>query len=179
MIVDLTESIAPRSDQVENWRAIPGYEGSYEVSDLGRVRSLDRIISSGHRRRGLILKPIRHERGYPMVNLWRSNSQRMQLVHRLVLAAFIGPAPKGFESLHADGDATNAALSNLSWGTHSENEYDQVDHGTHHHAAKTHCPAGHPYDEANTYVYPGRAHRGCRTCRREYARNYAGARKAA
>lgn len=172
--MDLTESIAPRSDQVEVWRAVPGYvEGSYEVSDLGRVRSLDRITSHGHRRRGVILKPIRHERGYPMVNLWHSNVQRMQLVHRLVLLAFVGPSPDGLEARHGDGDPTNAALTNLSWGTHSENEFDKVDHGTHRNASKDSCPSGHPYDEANTYVYPGRAHRGCRTCRREHSRRHA------
>lgn len=177
--MDLSESIQPRSDQIERWRAVPGYEGSYEVSDLGRVRSVDRITTHGHRRRGVVLKPIPHERGYPMVNLWRGNVQRMQLVHRLVLLAFVGPAPSGHETLHGDGDTTNAALSNLSWGTHSENEFDQVDHGTHRNASKTHCPSGHPYDDANTYIYPGKAHRGCRTCRRDYAREYARARKAA
>lgn len=168
--MDIADSLVARTDQIERWLAIPGYEGIYEVSDLGRVRSLNRIVSSGHRRQGVILKPAWHQRGYPMVNLWRNNSQRMQLVHRLVLMTFVGPAPHGTEALHGDGDAANAALANLSWGTHSENQADQVAHGTHGNASKGSCPSGHEYTEANTYIYPGKPHRGCRECRREYAR---------
>jgi hypothetical protein len=174
--VNLTESIAPRSDQIERWVDVPGYVGIYEVSDLGRVRSLNRLISNGHRRQGKILKPIPHGGGYELVNLWRDNRSRMHLIHRLVLTAFEGPAPVGTEALHADGDPANNRLSNLSWGTHAQNQADQVAHGTHVNASKDRCPQGHPYDDANTYHYPGRAHRGCRTCRRQHARN---ARKAA
>lgn len=172
MSMDLTESIAPRSDQVnERWLAVPGYEGRYEVSDLGNVRSLDRIRSHGRRWRGRTLKPYPMPRGYLMVNLWLDNTQRIWLVHRLVLLVFVGPAPEGMEGLHRDGDNTNNNLSNLRWGTHSENQLDQVAHGTHVNASKDACPSGHEYTEANTYIYPGRPHRGCRTCRRAHARN--------
>lgn len=160
------------SDQLEEWRAIPGYEGRYEASSLGRVRSLDRVRSNGRKWRGRTLKPVPMVRGYLSVNLWLDNSPRMHLVHRLVLAAFVGPAPEGAEGRHMDGDPSHNALGNLSWGTHSENQYDQVRHGTHHNAGKDCCPSGHPYDEANTYIYPGRAHRGCRACRREHMRAY-------
>lgn len=169
----MTESIQPRSDQIERWIAVDGYEDAYEVSDLGRVRSLNRLTRHGHKRRGRVLRPIRHERGYLLVNLWRDNASRMHLVHRLVLSAFVGHAPTGAEARHLDGDAGNAALVNLSWGTHSDNEFDKVEHRTHRNASKTRCPAGHPYDKANTYVHPGKPHRSCRTCRRAHAsRNY-------
>lgn len=157
----------------ERWLPVSGYEGSYEVSDLGRVRSLDRITDRGRKWRGRVMSPApMRSNGYLIVSLWRDGSQRTTLVHRLVLSAFVGPAPDGAEGLHGDGDPENNKLTNLSWGTHSENEMDKVRHGTHPHARKTHCPQGHPYDDENTYVYPGRAHRGCRTCRREYMRNY-------
>src|SRR5579885_1363956 len=53
---------------------------------------------------------------------------------------------------HTSSDLNNR-LTNLSWGTHSENQFDQVAHGTHHHAAKDRCPAGHAYDAANTYIF--------------------------
>jgi hypothetical protein len=164
---------------MENWRAVVGYEGIYEVSDLGRVRSLNRVTSHGHRRAGRVMRPVVAPRGYVLVNLWRENRSRMWLVHRLVLTAFVGEAPPETEGRHLDGDSGNNALTNLMWGTHSENQYDQVTHGTHKHAAKDECPAGHPYDEANTYIYPGRPHRGCRTCRRDYSREYARARRRA
>lgn len=177
--MDMTESIQPRSDQIEHWRPVRDYPG-YEVSTLGRVRSIDRVTDRGRKWRGRMMTPSSMPRGYQVVTLWREGKQRTALVHRLVLAAFVGPAPEGMEALHADGDATNANLANLSWGTHAENQADQVEHGTHHNASKDRCPSGHPYDDANTYVYPGRAHRGCRTCRREHAREYArSARKAA
>lgn len=171
-MIDMTESIAPRSDQMERWRAVRGYEGSYEVSDLGRVRSLDRVTDRGRRWRGRFMTGSPMANDYLLVTLWRDGTQRSHLVHRLVLSAFTGPAPEGAEALHGDGNPANNALANLTWGTHSENQAGQVSHGTHANAAKTHCPAGHTYDETNTYVYPGRSKRGCRACRREHMRNY-------
>ena len=156
----------------EIWKPIPGHEGCYEVSNLGRVRSLDRRKINGHRMKGRILATVFMRNGYQIVTLWRSGVQRTWLVHRLVLLAFIGEPGTGVEALHADGDRTNNRLDNLSWGTHSENQFDQVSHGTHPNASKDRCPLGHLYSENNTYNYPGRAHRACRTCRREYMRKF-------
>lgn len=167
---DMTEACAPKSDQVENWRAIPGYVGLYEVSDLGRVRSIDRVLP--RRWRGRLLAPISMPSGYRVATLWRDGKQRTWLVHRLVLLAFVGESPAGHEALHLNGDNSNNALGNLAWGTHSENQFNQVAHGTHPNAAKTACPQGHPYNESNTYWYPGKPHRMCRTCRREYQKEY-------
>ncbi|HEV7195571.1 MAG TPA: NUMOD4 motif-containing HNH endonuclease, partial [Pedococcus sp.] len=141
------------------------------VSNLGRVRSLDRITDRGRKWRGRIMSPApMGPSGYLVVTLWRDGKQRTALVHRLVLTAFVGPSD--FEVRHKYGDPADNRLAHLAWGTHSENQFDQVAHGTHANASKDECPAGHAYDEANTYVYPGRAHRGCRACRRSYARNY-------
>jgi hypothetical protein len=171
--MDLTNTIVPKSDQLEQWRPVVGYEGSYEVSDFGNVRSLNRITDRGRQWRGRLMSPApMGPSGYLIVTLWRDGSQRTHLVHRLVLSAFVGPAPEGAEGLHGIGGPADNRLSNLAWGTHSENQFDQVAHGTHGHASKTHCPQNHPYDDENTYVYPGRAHRGCRACRREHTRNY-------
>lgn len=170
--MDLTQSIAPKSDQLERWLPVVGYEGRYEVSNLGRVRSLDRVTRHGRRRKGRMLKPTPMPRGYQLVNLWLDNSPRMWLIHRLVLTAFVGPAPEGTEALHGIGGPGNNTLPNLRWGTHSENQFDQVAHGTHANAAKESCGAGHPFSEANTYRFPGRNHRACRQCRRDYMRNY-------
>ncbi len=155
---------------MESWRAIPGYVGSYEASDAGRIRSLDRITDRGRRWAGRIMSPSQMANGYLTVTLWRDGIQRSALVHRLVLAAFVGPAPTGMEALHRDGAQTNNSISNLAWGTHSENQMDQVSHGTHPNANKAECPAGHPYDESNTYTYPGRQHRACVECRRNNLR---------
>jgi len=156
----------------EVWRAIPGYEGAYEVSDQGRVRSLDRVTDRGRRWKGRLMTPTALQNGYLVVSLWRDGAQKTPLVHRLVLAAFVGPAALGHEALHANGKRSDNRLSNLSWGTHSENQMDQVAHGTHPQATKTHCPAGHPYDAENTYVYPNARHRGCRRCRAENMRRW-------
>jgi hypothetical protein len=171
--MDLSDTIIPRSDQLEHWRPVPGYERSYEVSDLGRVRSLDRITDRGRKWRGRVMSPApMGPRGYLVVTLWRDGAQRTALVHRLVLSAFVGPPPDGAEGLHGIGGPADNRLSNLAWGTHSENQFDQVAHGTHGNASKTRCPSGHPYDDENTYLYPGRAHRTCRACKREWLRNY-------
>ncbi|MET0992976.1 MAG: NUMOD4 motif-containing HNH endonuclease [Mycobacterium sp.] len=150
----------------EEWRALPGYEGIYAVSDQGRVQSLDRITDRGRKWKGRILSPATMPSGYRTVSLWRNGKQTTALVHRLVLFAFVGPCPEGMEALHKCGVPSDNRLVNLAWGTHSENQHDQVSHGTHTKASKRACPSGHPYDAANTYIYPGKgAHRACRKCR--------------
>lgn len=155
---------------MESWRGIPDYNG-YEASTLGRVRSLHRLTDRGRRWKGRIMTPSIMPSGYQTVTLWREGYQKTHLVHRLVLLTFVGPPPEGFEALHGDGDPANNTLANLEWGTHSDNQFDQVAHGTHTNAAKDSCPLGHPYDEQNTYIYPGRSKRGCRACRRRWAAN--------
>lgn len=98
-------------------------------------------------------------------------------VHRAVALAFLGEPPPGQEVRHKDGDPGNAELSNLEYGTRSENMRDAVRHGTHHETAKTHCKRGHQFDEANTIVT--HRQRICRTCRDEAGRRAYARRKAA
>lgn len=153
---------------MERWKPIPGYDGTYEVSNLGNIRSLDRIDARGSWRSGVVLKPGINPGGRRIVCLHKDGVQRTFKVQRLVLLAFVGPPPAGADSCHNDGDVTNNTLDNLRWDTRSENIRDQVRHGTHLQARKTHCIRGHAYDEANTYelaTKTGGKERYCRTCR--------------
>jgi uncharacterized protein (DUF433 family) len=118
----------------ERWKPIPGYEGSYEVSDLGRVRSLDRRMpnrrwpSTQHTRlvRGGVLKPTERSDGYLSVGL----CGKSRLVHRLVLSAFAGPCPTGQQTRHLNGCRADNRAANLCWGTPGENTSDRFAHGT-------------------------------------------------
>jgi hypothetical protein len=117
----------------EVWKAIPGFEGAYEVSDLGRVRSLDRIVESpaakrGYpkRVRGRILRPQKHSGGYLQVQLHGST----HLIPWLVLEAFVGARPSGMEACHNGGDKSDNRLSELRWDTHVDNCKDRIAHGT-------------------------------------------------
>lgn len=159
------------------WRPIPGYEGYYEVSNRGLVRSLDRTIA-GHRKdggtfqsfvKGRTLSPAVWSDGYGRVMLHRDGKRRPWLVHRAVLMAFVGAPPaEGMQCCHRDGDPSNNNVSNLYWGTRSQNVQDMLRHGTGFQQKKTHCAKGHPYDEENTQycTVKGGVHRRCRACER-------------
>lgn len=110
----------------ERWLSVPGWEGFYEVSDLGRVRSVDREVVGKRglvRFRGRVLKPIISPRGYPRVVLSRPGTKRWHTdVHLLVMRAFVGPPPVGMEVLHKDGGVPgDVRLESLRYGTRSEN----------------------------------------------------------
>lgn len=112
------------------WRDVVGYEGIYEVSSLGRVRSLDRIDAGGHRLTGRLLSPSVHSNGYMGLLLSKDAKIVTKKVHRLVLEAFRGPCPDGCQTRHLDGCQTNNELTNLCWGLPTENYDDQIRHGT-------------------------------------------------
>ena len=124
----------------EVWKAIPGYEGRYEVSDQGRVRSLDRYtklptrwgVVALKKQPGKVLSAYVNtfRGGYRQVNLRFDGKQRMHRIARLVLFAFVGPAPENYEACHCDGQPTNDILSNLRWDSRSANQKDRVLHGT-------------------------------------------------
>jgi hypothetical protein len=160
----------------ETWRPIAGWESLYEVSDLGRVRSLPRQTPNGMRG-GKILKPVaRNKYGHVRVSLHASGrSSMLRQVHQLVAEAFIGECPDGMEPRHGDGDPGNNAASNLSYGTKSENCLDSVRHGTHRNARKTHCLRGHEFTPENTWYLQGG--RRCKTCKRARDRAYKANRK--
>jgi hypothetical protein len=165
-------------DDPEKWLPVIGYEGLYEVSDLGRVRSFQRY------RQGRLMKiNVNKYSGYATVGLTRNGSVRLHTVHTLVLEAFDRQRPKGMECRHGNGDRSDAALTNLEWGTSSENNLDQVAHGTHNNARKDACKKGHEYTPENTYVYckPDGSfkQRACKICRAAWSAEARKARRAA
>lgn len=153
------------------WLPIAGWVGRYEVSDDGRVRSVDRPSKTGGVIQGRELKPGINPKGYRIVTFTRPGVRKAYPVHRLVAEAFIGHLPDGWHTLHIDGDNSNNAASNLRYGTPSENELDKVRHGRNPNANKTHCPRGHAYSRENTGS-DGRGARRCKTCHREKAAAY-------
>lgn len=152
----------------ETWKPIPGYEDAYEVSDRGRVRSVDRTLSDGRSFKGRLLKQKTTSHGYREVNLSLANYQRTWSVHTLVLLAFVGPRPDSHEACHWNDRPADNRLENLRWGTSSENSYDYVRNGRHHNAAKNTCKRGHKLADANLLLRSDRAIRQCRSC--DYAR---------
>lgn len=144
----------------EIWRPVPGYEGHYEVSDIGRVRSLKTTPPRIKR------ADAATRNGYPVVTLWIANKGVTKYVHALVALAFIGPKPEGQEVRHLDDVKTNCLLTNITYGTRTENMLDRVRNGIHNNgnSVKTHCPRNHPYNETNTYT-SAKGQRSCRLCR--------------
>lgn len=121
---------------IENWKAIPGFEGHYEVSDLGRVRSLDReVFSAGNNgrrayrslREGVVLSAGRTASGHYTVALTRGAGSFY--VHRLVMLAFVGEPPQDHEVCHANGDPADNRLENLRYDTRSANNIDASKQG--------------------------------------------------
>lgn len=113
----------------ERWIPVAG-SGSYEVSDRGRVRSVDRVVvdRNGVRysRSGRILRPGRAKSGYLTVAL----SGRSVAVHVLVLTAFVGPRPGGCDGSHLNGNRDDNALVNLIWEPRQANMRRAMEHGT-------------------------------------------------
>jgi len=107
----------------EIWRPIPGYEGLYEVSNLGRVRSLDRITISayfpnGHPFKGKILSPSHNKYpGYEILVLRKDKKSESHYVHRLVASAFLpNPHPEKYNTInHKDENKHNNEVGNLEW----------------------------------------------------------------
>jgi hypothetical protein len=163
--IDVSRIMADVTD-IEEWRPACGFEGFYEVSSSGRVRSLPRRNTAGR-----ILRPGVTRYGHQHVSLWVNGVGTSRFVHQLVAAAFLGPRPEGLQVRHWDGDGSNNSVGNLRYGTQSENEQDKVRHGRHNHAGKTHCDSGHEFTPDNTYDNHG--NRGCRECKRRVGRESA------
>lgn len=110
-------------DAPENWREVVGFEGRYEVSDLGRVYS--RVTNKFLKQTA---NPSRG--GYLQVNLTDGPRRGTQSVHRIVLAAFVGPCPAGQEALHGSEGPLCNALRNLRYDTRKENVAEALAGGT-------------------------------------------------
>lgn len=109
----------------ENWRNVEGYEGIYQVSDLGRIRSLPHICN-GRNCSGRILSQAKDKDGYLVVNLSNGSKREHKRVHRLVALAFC-PNPFDYPQVnHIDECKTNNMVDNLEWCTVKYN----INHGT-------------------------------------------------
>lgn len=110
----------------EIWRDIEGYEGLYQVSSFGRVKSFDSIDKLDRIRKGRVLKGIKDVKGYLLVNLYKNSIVSTKTIHRLVAQVFI-PNPENKPQVnHIDENKTNNMVSNLEWSTSKENN----NHGT-------------------------------------------------
>lgn len=156
----MTEPTSDPRPREPEWRPVVGRPG-YEVSDDGQVR--------GPRGRILHTFPQKHG-GHLRLELNGPPGKRKYLVHVLVARAFLGEPPPGHEVCHNDGDPTNNSLSNLRYGTKSENAMDRVRHGTNPWVNKTHGDCGHLLAAPNLVrgALKRRPHetggRNCRAC---------------
>lgn len=147
----------------EEWRPVVGWEGLYEVSSLGRVKSLYNP-ENGRREYIREVSPSKST-GYLYVSFSSNGVKERRPIHRVVAQSFL-PNPKGLPLVrHLNDVKTDNRVENLAWGTYRENGLDSVANGGHRMFSITQCPHGHPYDEGNTRINPlGR--RECRICRK-------------
>ena len=104
----------------EIWKPINGYEGLYEVSNLGRVKSLSKLCGRSSRKDKL-LKPCKNKGGYLSVILWKDGKIKKFLIHRLVAIAFLENSNNKPCINHIDCNPSNNCIDNLEWCTYSEN----------------------------------------------------------
>lgn len=158
----------------EEWRPVVGFEGLYEVSNLGRVASLPR---PGRRKSRIVMVQTPDWAGYPRLMLRANRAYANRKVHVLVAEAFHGVRPTGLVVRHLNGVPTDNSATNLAWGTHAENADDMRRHGTHHNAGRTHCRKGHPLSGSNLYVKADGG-RQCRACQSDAKSRYEARKKA-
>ncbi len=116
----------------EVWNDIPEFEGFYQVSNQGRVKSCDRIVDSNGRKRALkaaILKPSISTGGYKGVTLWKHGKGITKSIHILVALSFLGDCPDGCNINHKDGNKLNNCISNIEYCTFAQNSQHAYDMG--------------------------------------------------
>ena len=107
---------------MEEWRDVVGFEGIYQVSNFGRIRS----VKTGKIKE----QTVQDNDNRPYLGLWKNNIQKICRPHKLVMEAFVGIRPQGMECCHNDGNPQNNHLTNLRWDTAKSNQADRVRHGT-------------------------------------------------
>lgn len=114
--------IQPDDTIEEQWRAVPGWETFYYVSNLGRIWSTHQF--------GRFIIGMEVQDGYRVIKLRDNHRHAHIAVHVLVLLAFVGPRPDGYQGCHNDGNPRNSAVANLRWDTAAANQQDRKKHGT-------------------------------------------------
>lgn len=124
----------------EVWKDIPYYEGYYQASNLGRIRSLDRHVKKWNGlklHRGKMLLPRICKKSNKFCISLSKNGEGMGIqLSRSILLAFVGPCPKGMECCHNDGNSLNNRVENLRWDTPKNNQKDRIKHGTYQYGEK-------------------------------------------
>jgi len=151
------------------WMPVLDHTGLYDASSHGDIRSLPRLDLAGRPLRGRILKQQQDEVGRMSVGLHKDGKQKTYRVHRLVAEAFLGPCPPGLEVAHWDDIPWHNEITNLRFVTSHENKMDMVRNGGHFYANHTHCPQGHEFTPANTFL-GSKGERNCRICHNEFSR---------
>ena len=161
------------SELDEVWKDIPGYEGYYKASNLGRISSTPRMTKGRWGLRpsnGGVMKPYKNT-AYQEVGLSVDGKIKTMKVHRLVILAFIpNPDNKPFIN-HKDANKHNNRADNLEWCTREENAnharrldlFHTKENGKHYKTHQTHCPQNHPYAGENLY-FDKHGRRNCKTC---------------
>lgn len=113
-------------EEKEIWKDIKGYEGLYQVSNLGRVKRLSGLVRNRYgngtaKHKGRILKDYINTQGYHCIKLYRDGKRKYFSVHRLVYMAFKCDIPEGMQVNHISEDKNNNALNNLNLMTPKEN----------------------------------------------------------
>lgn len=109
---------------MEEWKPVPGYEGIYQVSSIGRVQRI--IPGPGRARSGQFMSPGRNPKGYQSVNLTKDRKVRTWPIHKMVCVTWHGPKPSpSHQAAHRDDDKENNTPGNLYWATPLENHADR------------------------------------------------------
>ena len=127
----------------EIWKDIQGYEGLYQISNLGRIKSLERmIITSNNITKKIsekILKPCLRKNGYYSIVLQKNNKSKYYTIHRLVAKEFI-PNPNNLPQVnHKDGNKLNNNINNLEWCTNSDNTQHGYDNKLYKYKSRCHA----------------------------------------
>jgi hypothetical protein len=129
-----TERILPIKKIGERiWKDILNFEGLYQGSNDGLVKSLERYVKCKYGVRLIkerILKPSQDKDGYLVVSLCKEGNVDQYFIHTLICTTFHGPCPEGMECRHLDNNTTNNHVDNLCWGTKKENQHDRIANGT-------------------------------------------------
>ncbi len=155
----------------EVWVPVAGYEGCYEVSSMGNVRSLDRTVKRtdgvSARLKGKLLQPSIGGNGYQLVSLYRNLKVSKHYVHILVAAGFCSRGVDVEVVRHMNGDCVDNRATNLAWGSYVDNAQDTLAHGRNPQVNKVHCPRGHELERPNlTASMLKHGHRQCLACNR-------------